>query len=223
MHRGQQSDPVLIAGSRTLFCIWREASQAATTLWHVLGFLLLREMWPRGSRLLRGSSLTHWNKFHIVILSLVCFLNSPIHYFSRTHFLPSSIYYHLEAESDIKQTFLALLLLLQLHFTQWRHRSRARIANNCWLFTATVCQSHSTFSSVPLGSDCTMISQRECQYDSRITVPSVILKSMQMPQNRNCSRKLFLIFGQLFSLLHYPVGRKFLFDYTFIETIKKSN
>lgn len=137
------------------------------------------------------------------------FLSSTIHYFSGTHSLPSIVYYHLEAESDIKQTFLALLLLLQLHFTQWRHRSRARVSNTADLFTATVCQSQSTFSSVPLGSDCTMISQGECQYDSWITVPLVIPKSMQMSQNRNCSRKLFLIFGQLFSLLHYPVGRKF--------------
>lgn len=36
-------------------------------------------------------------------------------------------------------------------------------------------------------------------------------------------KKLFLIFGQLFSLLQYPVGGKFLFDYAFIEDIKKSN
>lgn len=116
--------------------------------------------------------------------------------------------------------FLALLLL-QLHLTQWRHRSRAHISNTADLLTVTVCQSHRSFSSVPLGSDCTMISQREGQYDSRITVPSVILKSMQMSQNRNCSKKLFLIFGQLFSLLQYPVGRKFLFDYAFIEDINQ--
>lgn len=100
------------------FFNWRTSSQAATTVWHVLGILLLRQMWPLGSRLLRGPSLTHWNKFHIFILSLGCFLNSHIHYFSGTHFLPSIIYYHLEAESDIKQMFLARLLLLQLHFTQ---------------------------------------------------------------------------------------------------------
>lgn len=45
---------------------------------------------------------------------------------------------------------------------------------------------------------------------------------MQMLQNRNFSRKLFLIFGQLFSLLHYPLERKFLFDYAFIEDIKSN-
>lgn len=94
---------------------------------------------------------------------------------------------------------LLALLRLQLHLTQWRHRSRAHISNTADLLTATVCQSHSTFSSVPLGSDCTMISQREGQYDSWITVPSVILKSMQMSQNRNCSKVVFNIWATVFS------------------------
>lgn len=44
--RGQQSGPVFIAGSRILFFNWRTTQQAATTVWHILGFLLLREMWP---------------------------------------------------------------------------------------------------------------------------------------------------------------------------------
>lgn len=100
--RGHQC-PGFIAGSVIPFFNWRTTSQAATTVRHVLRFLLLRQMWPLGSRLLRGSSLTHWNKFHIFILSLGCFLNPHIHYFSSTHFLPSIIYYHLEAESDVKQ------------------------------------------------------------------------------------------------------------------------
>lgn len=60
-----------------------------------------------------------------------------------------------------------------LHFTQWCNKSRACM-NHAILWSilpTTIGWTHRAFSSVPLGSDCTLISQRECQCDSWIAVP----------------------------------------------------